>query len=43
MECEPLLRRCSWQRLVAHLANDHDLVWLVNGLAAKYGIEPSGP
>ena len=39
----PLLRRCSWQRLVAHLANDHDLVWLVNGLAAKYGIEPSGP
>ena len=40
---QPLLRRCSWQRLVAHLANDPDLVWLVNGLAAKYGIEPSGP
>ena len=38
----PLLRRCSWQRLVAHLASDPDLAWLVNGLAAKYGIEPSG-
>ena len=37
-----LLHRCSWQRLVAHLANDPDLDWLVNGLAAKYGIEPSG-
>ena len=39
----PLLRRCSWQRLVAHLANDRDLTWLINGLAAKYGIEPSRP
>lgn len=38
-----LLRRCSWQRLVAHLANDPELAWLVNGLAAKYGLEPSGP
>jgi len=38
----PLLRRCSWQRLVAHLASDPDLAWLVNGLATKYGIEPSG-
>ena len=37
----PLLRRCSWQRLVSHLANDPDLAWLVNGLAAKYGIEAS--
>ena len=35
------LRRCSWQRLVAQLATDPDLAWLVNGLAAKYGIEPS--
>ena len=39
----PLLRRCSWQRLVAHLTNDRDLAWLINGLAAKYGIEPSRP
>ena len=39
----PLLRRCSWQRLVAHLANDPDLAWLVSGLAAKYGIEASDP
>ena len=39
----PLLRRCSWQRLVAHLANDPDLAWLVDGLAAKYGIEPLDP
>ena len=39
----PLLRRCSWQRLVARLADDSDLAWLVNDLAAKYGIEPSGP
>ena len=35
------LRRCSWQRLVAQFATDPDLAWLVNGLAAKYGIEPS--
>ena len=39
----PLLRRCSWQRLVTHLAKDPDLAWLVNGLAAKYGIEASDP
>lgn len=39
----PLVRRCSWQRLVAHLADDPDLAWLVRGLAAKYGIEPSDP
>ena len=39
----PLLRRCSWQRLVAHLANDPDLTWLVRGLAAKYGIEAPDP
>ncbi len=38
-----LFRRCSWQRLVAHLAHDTDLAWLFNGLAAQYGIEPSGP
>ena len=39
----PLLRRCSWQRLVAQIANEPDLAWLVDGLAAKYGIEPTEP
>ena len=39
----PLLRRCSWQRLVAPLSHDPDVAWLVNGLAAQSGIEPSGP
>lgn len=39
----PLLRRCSWQRLVAHLADDPELAWLVRGLTAKYGIEPWYP
>ena len=35
--------RCSWQRLVAPRSNDPDVAWLVNGLAAQPGIEPSGP
>ena len=35
--------RCSWPRRVAHLADEPDVTWLVNGLAAKEGIEPSGP
>ena len=39
----PRRRRCSWQRLVAHRSHDLDLAWLVNGLAAQSGIEPSGP
>ena len=39
----PRRRRCSWPRLVAHLADEPDVTWLVNGLAAKEGIEPSGP
>ena len=39
----PLLRRCSWQRLVSYLEDDRELAWLVNGLAAKYGIVPSRP
>lgn len=33
-----LLRRCSWQRLVAHISTDADLAWLVAGLEQKYGI-----
>ena len=37
------LRRCSWQRLVAQLATDPDLAWLVNGLAAKYVRPSQGP
>ncbi len=36
-------RRCSWPRRVAHLSDEPDVTWLVNGLAAKDGIEPSGP
>ena len=39
----PRRRRCSWPRLVAHLSDEPDVTWLVNGLAAKDGIEPSGP
>ena len=39
----PRLRRCSWPRLVAHRSHDPDVAWRVNGLAAKDGIEPSGP
>ena len=39
----PRLRRCSWQRLVAPRSHDPDVAWRVNGLAAKDGIEPSGP
>ena len=39
----PRRRRCSWQRLVAHLSHDPDVAWLVNGFAAKDGIESSGP
>ena len=38
-----LLRRCSWQRLAAHLARTSEFAWLVDGLAAKYGIEPCFP
>ena len=39
----PRLCRCSWPRLVAHRSHDPDVAWLINGLAAKDGIEPSGP
>ena len=39
----PRRRRCSWPRRVAHLSHDPDVAWLINGLAAKDGIEPSGP
>ncbi len=39
----PRLCRCSWPRLVAHRSHDLDVAWLVNGLAAQPGIEPSGP
>ena len=39
----PRRRRCSWQRLVAYRSHDPDVAWLVNGFAAKDGIEPSGP
>ena len=39
----PRRRRCSGPRRVAHLSDEPDVTWLVNGLAAKDGIEPSGP
>ena len=39
----PRRRRCSWPRLVAHRSHDPDVAWLVNGFAAKDGIESSGP
>ena len=35
-----LRRKCSWQRLAAHLSRDRELGRHVEGLAAKYGIEP---
>jgi hypothetical protein len=33
-----LLRRISWRRIAAHLAQFHDLNWLTLGLREKYGI-----
>ena len=42
-ERRPRRRRCSWPRLVAPLSHDPDVAWRINGLAAKDGIEPSGP
>ncbi len=39
----PRRRRCSWPRLVAPRSHDPDVAWLVNGFAAKDGIESSGP
>lgn len=33
-----VLRRCSWQRIVAHLRAKGAADWLTGGLAAKYGI-----
>ena len=39
----PRRRRCSGPRRLAHLSDEPDVTWLVNGLAAKDGIEPSGP
>ena len=35
-----LLRKCSWQRLAAHLPRDRELGWPVGGQAAEYGMEP---
>ena len=33
-----LLRRCSWQRLIASLERDDKLGWLLGELKAKYGL-----
>ena len=35
-----LLRRCSWQRLVALLGSDPELNWLAGAIEDKYGIVP---
>jgi hypothetical protein len=32
-----LLRRCSWQRLIAHLRSQNVLLWLTDALEEKYG------
>jgi restriction endonuclease-like protein len=36
------LRRCSWQTLATHLADDPELRWLTDGLFVKYGISAEG-
>ncbi len=36
-----LLRRCSWQQLIGHLSRDRELDWLIEKLAAKYGLKPT--
>ena len=35
-----LVRRLSWQRLMAALADTAGLAYLVDGVAKKYGLEP---
>jgi hypothetical protein len=37
-----LLRRISCQRIAAHLHQFHDLDWLTEALADKYGIRANG-
>ena len=37
-----LLRTVSWQRVIGQLSAVRDLRWLVDGLAAKYGLTTSG-
>ena len=32
------LRKCSWQRIVAHLRTERILPWLTDGLGDKYGL-----
>ena len=35
-----LVRRVSWQRLMAAIADTQELAYLVDGVAEKYGLEP---
>ena len=35
-----LVRRVSWQRLMAAIENTQELAYLVDGVAEKYGLEP---
>ena len=37
-----VLRRCSWQSIIAAMADYKDLKWLVQGLEEKYGMMPRG-
>lgn len=32
------LRKCSWQRIVNHLRNKDEFLWLVDQLEIKYGL-----
>ena len=34
-----MLRKCSWQRVVQHIKDEHILPWLTENLALKYGFE----
>ena len=33
-----VLRRCTWQEIMARLSADDELSWLVEALSSKYGL-----
>jgi hypothetical protein len=35
-----VLRRCSWQRILAAMERHDDLQWLIRALDCKYGLAP---
>jgi hypothetical protein len=37
-----MLRRCSWQSILAVMRGFEDLQWLANELESKYGLHPRG-